>query len=361
MTLTAQDRIGSSSTLAGSRRMPTLISSSFESSCRSGIAPASDGTASAPTTAPSPAATAAVTAIFQSTINPPRSQRPKPRHHPRPFCPSHGDLWPVIWQRPPERDVIVTARRVTMSQATTLPCRANHPDASAHPASSERGVRVVTNVEAGCDGHGRCARRAQSTWTAKSCGPGAPELASSLRCSLTSTRTTGAIKPVPRRSRISRKTVARGRPDVGRTCGSAACFFVARGPWVRPAPDLPRALSLSRVIDRQSSDAKCAARARMLALTCKVMTQRHTQLSSSAKAGDPVRRGLSINHNRLVVLDRPVKPGDDSGGCGALTRHHRRRLDLQPRGLFDQAHHLHQRHCRIMGAEDLAIDFPELL
>jgi hypothetical protein len=35
-------------------------------------------------------------------------------------------------------------------------------------------------------------------------------------------------------------------------------------------------------------------------------------VSFPAKAGNPVRRSLSMNHNRLGVLDRPVKPGDDS-------------------------------------------------
>ncbi len=49
----------------------------------------------------------------------------------------------------------------------------------------------------------------------------------------------------PGRSRISRKTIAQGRPGVpARTCGSAACFFAARGPWVRRAPGLPCALYL---------------------------------------------------------------------------------------------------------------------
>ena len=49
----------------------------------------------------------------------------------------------------------------------------------------------------------------------------------------------------PGRSRISRKTIAQGRPDDSAcTCGSAACFFVARGPWVRWAPGLPCALCL---------------------------------------------------------------------------------------------------------------------
>src|SRR5882762_4819936 len=39
--------------------------------------------------------------------------------------------------------------------------------------------------------------------------------------------------------------------------------------------------------------------------------------------------------------------------------HHRRRFDLDPRCLFNQAHDLHQRHGRIMRAENIAIDLPE--
>jgi hypothetical protein len=50
----------------------------------------------------------------------------------------------------------------------------------------QRGVRVVTNVEAGCGGRGSvrrfCARRLAPTRTAKPCGPGAPTLALSLQC-----------------------------------------------------------------------------------------------------------------------------------------------------------------------------------
>src|ERR1700716_1101109 len=36
-----------------------------------------------------------------------------------------------------------------------------------------------------------------------------------------------------------------------------------------------------------------------------------------------------------------------------LPRHHRRRLDLHACRLFDQTHHLDQRHGRIMRAEDV--------
>ena len=43
-----------------------------------------------------------------------------------------------------------------------------------------RGVRVVTKREAECGGRGGVVRRAALTRTAKSCGPDAPTLASSL-------------------------------------------------------------------------------------------------------------------------------------------------------------------------------------
>src|SRR3954454_13679794 len=45
----------------------------------------------------------------------------------------------------------------------------------------QRDVRVVTNVEVGCDGRDCCARRAQPSRTAKSCGPGLSTLRSAQR------------------------------------------------------------------------------------------------------------------------------------------------------------------------------------
>jgi hypothetical protein len=45
----------------------------------------------------------------------------------------------------------------------------------------ERGVRVVADVEAGCDGRGGDARRVSPALTAKACGPGLPTLRSSAR------------------------------------------------------------------------------------------------------------------------------------------------------------------------------------
>jgi hypothetical protein len=71
-----------------------------------------------------------------------------------------------------------------------------------------------------------------------------PPGAEAQRNALARCRDTGAIQPVPGESAYKPlKPTAQGRPDVRlRTCGSAACFFVARGPWVRPAPGLLCAL-----------------------------------------------------------------------------------------------------------------------
>ena len=60
------------------------------------------------------------------------------------------------------------------------------------PASSKRGVRVVTNVEAGCGGRDRGSRRLTRARTAKPCGPGAPKQALRSRGYLS--RTTVATK-----------------------------------------------------------------------------------------------------------------------------------------------------------------------
>ena len=59
-------------------------------------------------------------------------------------------------------------------------CRANHLYKLAPSRLDKRGVRVVTNVSAGCGGRENVARRVTSKRTAKSCGPGAPWLVPSL-------------------------------------------------------------------------------------------------------------------------------------------------------------------------------------
>ena len=80
---------------------------------------------------------------------------------------------------------------------------------------------------AGCGGRGGVAGRATLTRTAKSCGPGAPTLALSFRGSNIRESDGGKRARSPGRARISRKTIAQGRPDVsGITCGSAACYLL---------------------------------------------------------------------------------------------------------------------------------------
>ena len=92
---------------------------------------------------------------------------------------------------------------------------------SARPASL-RGVRVVTNVDAGYDGRFGFARRARTKRTAKSRGPDPPTLGSSSpgRLQGRSSRATVAIKPgTPGRARISRNPSCRECRRFRRTCG----------------------------------------------------------------------------------------------------------------------------------------------
>jgi hypothetical protein len=115
----------------------------------------------------------------------------------------------------------------------------------------------------------------------------------------------------PGRSRISRKTVAQGRPDVRLVPVVLPRAFFAREPRVRPAPGLPCALYLQRVVLPDSSDAKRAARTGMFVFViasfviasaatargrCRDDAKTH---ASCREGGHPVRRGLSANYGRL--------------------------------------------------------------
>ena len=52
----------------------------------------------------------------------------------------------------------------------------------------------------------------------------------------------------PGRVRINRKAIAQGMPDdSAEPVVPSPCFLTARGPWVRPAPGIPCALSCRRV------------------------------------------------------------------------------------------------------------------
>ncbi|MGJ4902004.1 hypothetical protein ACQR0V_10570 [Bradyrhizobium sp. HKCCYLS2058] len=79
----------------------------------------------------------------------------------------------------------------------------------------------------------------------KSQGPDTPMLVSSREGARARRVVMVANKPgAPGRLRISVKTIARGMPVVpAEPVVTAACFFSAGGPWVRPASGIPRALS----------------------------------------------------------------------------------------------------------------------
>src|SRR6266566_2680966 len=89
------------------------------------------------------------------------------------------------------------AKNLSRRRSKNIPF-CNHPKSVAsfrYPASSKRGVRVVTNVEAGCGGRERGSGRLARARTAKPCGPGAATLALSER---NDPLMTGAKEPGPR-------------------------------------------------------------------------------------------------------------------------------------------------------------------
>jgi len=70
----------------------------------------------------------------------------------------------------------------------------------------------------------------------------------------------------PGRARISRNTIAQGRSGCSRPnlWYLPPAFFVAGGPWERPAPDLPCALTLPEGNESSRARAKHAARTKAL-------------------------------------------------------------------------------------------------
>ena len=174
--------------------------------------------------------------------------------------------------------------------------------------------------------------------TAKSCRSGAPKQAlRPLRCSRVLRVTVATKRWSPRRARISRKTIAQGRPDdPGYTCGSAACFFVARGPWVRWAPGLPCALCFSRVV-RTTTRALFAPREREVAsvplFDNRIGRQRRCQRQSIASASSLMRLGRAGSAMEVHSLSRSSR---GRVGVGVLPQNALvERIDLPPpAGLF---------------------------
>src|SRR6266566_989894 len=81
------------------------------------------------------------------------------------------------------------------------------------------------------------------------------------------------------------------------------------------------------------------------------------------------RSGFAVQQNQnggfiasdIPALRRQERRRERLTQCRELARHYRRRLDLDPRCLFNKTHDLDQRHGGIMRAEDVAIDLAECL
>ena len=83
--------------------------------------------------------------------------------------------------------------------------------------------------------------------------------------------------------------------------------------------------------------------------------------AAQARPGRSLVSELTIKTRATLATNRPGCHGRALFNPHTSARHHRGRLDLDPRGLFDQTHHLDQRHRGIMRAENLAIGLSERL
>jgi hypothetical protein len=123
----------------------------------------------------------------------------------------------------------------------------------------------------------------------------------------------GAIKPGPQGERaISVNTIARGMPDdPAEPVVPSPCFFIARGPWVRPSPGIPCALFMTRVRNAASLGRLGAARTRAVGLQLFDMLNRNAhwrvicrrrpgQASVRRVAPRRARRSGTHNHRRLL-------------------------------------------------------------
>ena len=102
-------------------------------------------------------------------------------------------------------------RQISDLQNFLLTPAPNHLHIPARPAPLRGALRNVTKRGAGCGGRGWRCRRRRPMRTEKSRGPDAPTLASSLR-EAASAGDGGKKARSPGRSRINRKTIARGMP-----------------------------------------------------------------------------------------------------------------------------------------------------
>ncbi len=188
----------------------------------------------------------------------------------------------------------------------------------------QRDVRVVTNVEAGCDGRDGCARRAQAARTAKSCGPGLSTLRSSPWSLLDGTRGRwGQESRSPGRARRTPlKPIARGRPGLsGCTCGTCRLHsFEQAGHGPQPRSGLPRALSLFRGTRRMHHSGLTS---RETARSCLVGQRRqpnpHGVVPDKRAPRAPIRDRKLQGGVRGTMVDRS-RPATSAGGYGSLRK-----------------------------------------
>jgi hypothetical protein len=118
----------------------------------------------------------------------------------------------------------------------------------------------------------------------------------------------------PRRTRISRKTIAQGVPVVPAALLMLACakvhFFCTQGSRVRPASGIPCALSIEGADDRCKTRARCVARTRSHIFSAVVpRLDRGTQYAAAYR--------LSLCH--LWNTGSPAFAGDDTeSGIGTI-------------------------------------------
>jgi len=187
---------------------------------------------------------------------------------------------------------------------SVLPLPPNQPQISRCPVLTKGRFAIVTNVGSGMRWTRQCRKTSDTTRTAKSCGPDAPTLASR---SWSNPRATVAKEPGHRgEHEVTVKTIAQGRPDVfGEPVVTTLVCFLS---FAREAAGASGTrLSLRPCFwanGFNDSGAICAAGG----------GTRVFQLSSPAKAGDPVFRGAMTKRRSRGVLDTPLSRGT-TGHC----------------------------------------------
>jgi hypothetical protein len=200
----------------------------------------------------------------------------------------------------------------TCRTSLALRCRANQNDALACLAPIKRGgSRSSRTLGAGCDG-----RTSPGAIVSATSGVGADgEVVWSWRSdagaksAVRSADDGGNQAWSPRRSRISRKTIVQGMPAVAvyPWLLTPVLSFCTGGHGCNAHPAFPAPSSFSRAVLATTRTHACRENEE----------PRRTPLSCSAKAGHPVRRGLSVQApaslEYWIARSSPIEPGTGAG------------------------------------------------